>query len=145
MQGEERCRKTAATCVKTVKTFGKIAATSARTAETFRVIGEISGRMFNQERDRDRLRKTGGTCAKTGRVSGKIIEISGTIAKTGVETGKTYGTTWQAAKATAVKYLWAREAGNKFSCCRLCYEEIVTFRYSGYGPYPLKSFSLSAD
>ena len=116
MQGEERCGKTAATCVTTVKTSGKIAATSERTVETFRVIGETSGRMFNQEQAQDRLRKT-------GRVSGKIIEISGTIAKTGVETGKTYGTTWQAAKATAVKYLWAREAGNNFSCCRLSFIE----------------------
>jgi hypothetical protein len=109
MQGEERCGKTAATCVKTVKTFGKIAATSARTAETFRVIGEISGRMFNQERARDRLRKIGETFAKTGRFFGKIIGISGMIAKTGVETGETYGTTRLAAKATAVKGLWARE------------------------------------
>jgi hypothetical protein len=49
MQGEERCGKTFATCVKTVATFGKIAATSAGTAETFEVIDEISGRMFNQE------------------------------------------------------------------------------------------------
>jgi hypothetical protein len=142
MQGEERCRKTAATCVKTVKTFGKIAATSARTAGTFKVIDEISGRMFNQARDRDRLRKIGETFVKTGRISGKIIGTSGMIAKTGVETGKTYGTTWLAAKATAVKYLWAREAGNNFDCCRLFYGEIVTFRCSGYGPYPLKPFSL---
>jgi hypothetical protein len=142
MQGEERCGKTAATCVKTVKTFGKIAATSARTAETFRVIGEICGRMFNQERARDRLRKIGETFAKTGRFFGKIIGISGTNAKTGMETGETYGTTRLAAKATAVKYLWAREAGNNFDCCRLFYGEIVTFRCSGYGPYPLKPFSL---
>ena len=82
MQGEERCGKTAATCGKTAKTFGKIAVTSAKTAETFRGIDEISGRMFNQERDRDRLRKIGETFAKTGRISGKIIGISGTIAKT---------------------------------------------------------------
>jgi hypothetical protein len=104
MQGEERCRKIAATCVTTVETFGKIATTSARTVETFRVIGEISGRMFNQEQIRDRLRKTGVTFAKIGRISAKIIEISGTIAKTGVETGENYGTTWLAAKATAVKH-----------------------------------------
>ena len=123
MQGEERCRKTAATCVKTVKTFGKIAATSARTAETFRVIDEISDKMFNLERARDRWHKIGETFAKTGRIFGKIIGISGMIAKTGVETGKTYGTTWQAAKATAVKYLWAREAGNNFGCCRLSFIE----------------------
>ena len=93
MQGEEKCGKTAATCVKTVETFGKIAATSARTVETFRVIGEISGRIFNQERTRDRLRKIGETFAKTGRISEKIIGISDTIAKTGVEIGETYGTT----------------------------------------------------
>jgi uncharacterized ferredoxin-like protein len=123
MQGEERCRKTAATCVKTVKTFGKIAVTSTRTAGTFRGIDEISGRMFNQERARDSWHKIGETFAKTGRIFGKIIGISGTIAKTGVETGKTYGTIWQAAKATAVKYLWAREAGNNFDCCRLCFAE----------------------
>jgi hypothetical protein len=112
MQGEERCGKTGATCVKTVETFGKIAAISARTAETFWVIDEISGKMFNLERVRDRLRKIGETFAKTGVNSGKIIGISGTIAKTGVETGETYGTTWLAAKATAAKYVWAREAGN---------------------------------
>jgi hypothetical protein len=123
MQGEERCGKTAATCVTTAKTSGKIAATSARTVETFRVIGEISGRMFNQERVRGRSRKTGVTFAKIGRISRKIIEISGTIAKTGVETGENYGTTWLAAKATAVKYLWAREAGNNFGCCWLCITE----------------------
>ena len=103
MQGEERCGKTAASWVKTVETFGKIAATSAKTAGIFRVIDEIYGRMFNQERVRDRLRKIGETFAKTGRISGKIIGISGMTAKTGVETGKAYGTTWQAAKATAVK------------------------------------------
>ncbi len=102
MQGEERCGKTAATCV---KTFGKIAATSAKTAMSYGVTDEISGRMFNQERALDRLRKIGETFDKTGRISGKIIGISGTIAKTGVETGETYGTTWLAAKATAVKYL----------------------------------------
>ena len=107
MQGEERC--------------GKTAVTSARTAETFRVIGEISGRMLNQERVRDRSHKIGETFAKIGRISGKIIEISGTIAKTDVETGENYGTTWLAAKATAVKYLWAREAGNNRNCCRLCF------------------------
>jgi len=123
MQGEERCRKTAATCVKTVKTFGKIAATSARTAETFRVIDEISDKMFNLERAWDRWHKIGETFAKTGVNSGEIIGISDMIAKTGVETGKAYGTTWQAAKATAVKYLWAREAGNNFGCCRLCITE----------------------
>jgi hypothetical protein len=123
MQGEERCGKTAATCVKTVKTFGKIAATSAKTAKSYGVIDEISGRMFNQERAQNRLRKIGETFAKTGRISGKIIGISGMIAKTGVETDETYGTTWLAAKATAVKYLWAREAGNNASCCRLCFTE----------------------
>ena len=123
MQGEERCGKTAATYGKTVKTFGKIAVTSARTAGTFRVTGEISGRMLNQEQARGRLLKIGGTFVKIGRISGKIIGISGTIAKTGVETDETYGTTWLAAKATAVKYLWAREAGNNFGCCRLCITE----------------------
>ncbi len=86
MQGEERCGKTAATYGKAVKTFGKIAVTSAKTAMSYGVIDEISGRMFNQERARDRLHKIGGTFAKTG-----------------VETGETYGTTWLAAKATAVK------------------------------------------
>jgi hypothetical protein len=119
MQREEKCAKIAATCVTTVKTFEKIAATSARTVETFRVIGETSGRLFNQEQAQDRLRKTGRTFAKIGRISVKIIEISGTIAKTDVETGENYGTTWLAAKATAVKDLWAREAGNNFGCCRL--------------------------
>lgn len=103
MQGEERCGKTAATYGKTVKTFGKIAVTSAKIAMSYGVIDEISDRMFNQERARDRLHKIGGTFAKAGRISGKIIGISGTIAKTGVETGETYGTTWLAAKATAVK------------------------------------------
>ena len=43
--------------------------------------------------------------------------------QTGVETGENYGSTWLAAKATAVKYLWAREAGNNLSCCRLCFTE----------------------
>jgi hypothetical protein len=79
MQGEERC--------------GKTAATSARTVEIFRVIGEISGRMFDQERVRDRYHKIGETFTKTGAIFGKIIGISATIAKTGVETGETYGTT----------------------------------------------------
>ncbi|HSL05821.1 MAG TPA: hypothetical protein VK901_20075 [Nitrospiraceae bacterium] len=102
--GEERCGKTAATCVTTVKTFGKIAATSARTVETFRVIDEISGRIFNQERARDRSHETGGTFTKTGRMSGKIIGISGTTAMTDAETGKAYGTTWLAAKDTTVKH-----------------------------------------
>jgi hypothetical protein len=146
MQGEERCGKTAATCVKTVKTFGKIAATSARTAMSYGVIDEISGRMFNQERDQDRLRKTGGTCAKTGRIFGKIIGISDTIAKTGVETGKAYGTTWQAAKATAVKYLWAREAGNNFCCCRLFLwrnRHIQVFRLRTLPPKTLQPIYLS--
>ena len=105
MQGEEKCGRTAATCVKTVETFGKIAATSARTVETFRVIDEISGKMLNQERVRDKSHKIGETFAKTGRISEKIIGISGMIAKTGVEIGEIYGTTWPAAKATAVKYL----------------------------------------
>ena len=123
MQGEERCGKTAATCVTTVKIFGKIAATSAKTAVSYGVIGEISGRMFNQERVRGRSRKIDETFAKIGRISAKIIEISGTIAKTGVETGENYGTTWLAAKATAVKYLWARDAGNNLGCCRLCFTE----------------------
>lgn len=127
MQGEEECGKTAATCVTTVKTFGKIAATSERTTETFRVIDKIFGRMFNQERARDRSRKIGETFAKIGRISGKIIGISGTIAKTDVETGENYGTTWLAAKATVVKYLWAREAGNNFGCCRLCFTGIYCF------------------
>ena len=99
MQGEEECGKTAATCVTTVKTFGKIAATSERTTETFRVIDKIFGRMFNQERARDRSRKI----------------------------GENYGTTWLAAKATVVKYLWAREAGNNFGCCRLCFTGIYCF------------------
>ena len=119
MLGEERCGKTAATWVKTVETFGKIAATSVRTAMSYGVIDEISGRMFNQEQAQDRLRKIGGIFAKTGGTSGEIIGISGTIAKTNMETGETYGTTWLAAKATAVKGLWAREAGNNFGCCRL--------------------------
>jgi hypothetical protein len=123
MQGEERCGKTAATCVTTVETFEKIAATSAKTAVSYGVIGEISGRMFNQERVRGRSRKIDETFAKIGRISAKIIEISGTIAKTGVETGENYGTTWLAAKATAVKYLCAREAGNNLGCCRLCFTE----------------------
>ena len=109
MQGEEKCGKTAATCVKTVETFRKIAATSVRTVETFRVIGEISGRMFNQERVRDRSRKIGETFAKIGRISGKIIGISGTIAKTDVETEEAYGTTWLAAKATVVKDSYGQE------------------------------------
>ena len=104
MQGEGKCGKTAETCVKTVKTFGKTAATSAKTAMSYGVIDEISARMFNRARTLDRLRKIGDTFAKTGRISGKIIEIFGTIAKTGVVTGETYGTTWLAAKATAVKY-----------------------------------------
>lgn len=128
MQGEERCGKTAKTCGKTVKTFGRIGATSARTAGRFGMIDEISGGIFDQERARDRLRKIGETFAKIGVNSGKIIGISGTIAKTGVETGETYGTTWLAAKATAGKHLWAREAGNNFGCCRLFYGEIVIFR-----------------
>jgi hypothetical protein len=68
--------------------------------------------MFNQERALKRLHKTGDKSAKTGGISGKIVGNSGTIAKTGVETGETYGTTWPDAKAPAVKYLWAREAGN---------------------------------
>ena len=114
---------------------------------SYGVIDEISGRMFNQERDRDRLRKIGETFAKTGRISGKIIVISGMIAKTGVETGKTYGTTWQAAKATAVKYLWAREAGNNFSCCRLCFRKkaVLTqvFRLRTLPPKTLQSIYLS--
>ncbi len=131
MRGEERYGKTAATCVKIGETFEKIAATSARTVETSRVIDEISGRMFNQERVRDRSRKIGETFAKAGRIFGKIIGISGMMAKTGVETGETYGTTWLAAKATAVKDLWASKAGNNRSCCRLFYGEIVTFRCSG--------------
>ena len=80
---------------------------------------------------RDRSRKIGETFAKAGRIFGKIIGISGMMAKTGVETGETYGTIWLAAKATAVKYLWAREAGNSFGCCRLFYGEIATFRCSG--------------
>jgi hypothetical protein len=143
MQGEERCGKTAKTCGKAVKTFVKIAVTSARTAGSFGMIDAISGRIFDQERARDRLRKTGGTFAKTGVNSGKIIGISDMIAKTGVETGETYGTTWLAAKATAVKYLWAREAGNNCSCCRLSFiEKLYLLRCSGYGPYPLKPFSL---
>jgi hypothetical protein len=104
MQGEERCVKTAATCVTTVKTFGKITVTSARTVETSRVIGEISGRMFDQERVRDRSRKIGVTFTKTDAIFGKIIGISAMIAKTGVETGENYGTTWLAAKATTVKH-----------------------------------------
>ena len=95
MQGEERC--------------GKTAVTSARTPETFRVIGESSGSMLNQERVRDRSHKIGETFAKIGRISGKIIEISGTIAKTDVETGENYGTTWLAAKATAVKRSYGQE------------------------------------
>jgi hypothetical protein len=94
--------------------------TSAKTAETFRGIDEISGRIFNQERDRDRLRKIGETFVKIGRISGKIIGTSGMIAKTGVGTGKTYGTTWLAAKATAVKHSYGQnKAGNNFGCCRL--------------------------
>jgi hypothetical protein len=105
MQGEERCGKTAVTCVKTVETFGKIAATSAGTAETFGVIGEISGRMLNQERVRDKSHKIGEIFAKTGRISEKIIGISDTIAKTGVEIGETYGTTWLVAEATSAKNL----------------------------------------
>jgi hypothetical protein len=104
MQGEERCVKTAATCVKTIEIFEKIAETSAGTAETFRVIVENSSRIFDQERARDRLGKIGETFAKTGAILGKIIGISATIAKTGVETGETYGMTWLAAKATAVKH-----------------------------------------
>jgi hypothetical protein len=123
MQGVERCGKTAVTCVTTAKTSEKIAATSARTVETFKVIGETSGRIFNQEQAQDRSRKIDETFAKIGRISAKIIEISGTIAKTGVETGENYGTTWLAAKATAVKYLWAREAGNNFGCCWFCFTE----------------------
>jgi hypothetical protein len=55
------------------------------------------------------LRKIVETFAKTDGISGKIIGISGTIAKTGVETGKTYGTTWLAAKATAVKHSHGKE------------------------------------
>jgi len=104
IQREERCGKTAAICIKTVETFGKIAATSAGTTETFGVIDEISSRMFDQERARDRLGKIGETFAKTGGISGKIIGIFSTIAKTGVETGETYGTTWLATKAMAVKH-----------------------------------------
>jgi hypothetical protein len=131
MRGEERYGKTAATCVKISETFEKIAATSARIIETSRVIDEISGRMFNQERVRDRSRKIGETFAKVGRIFGKIIGISGMMAKTGAETGETYGTIWLAAKAPAVKYLRAREAGNSFGCCRLFYGEIAAFRCSG--------------
>jgi hypothetical protein len=104
MQGEEKYGKTAETCVKTVKAFGKTAATSAGTAETFRVIVENSSRMFDQERARDRLGKIGETFTKTGAIFGKIIGISAMIAKTGVETGETYGMTWLVAKATAVKH-----------------------------------------
>lgn len=109
MREEETCGKTAETCVTTVETFGKIAATFARTVETFKMIGKISGRIFNQERVRDRSHKIGETFAKTGGISGKIIGISGMIAKTGVETGETYGTTWPAAKATDVKRPYGQE------------------------------------
>ena len=146
MQGEEKCGKTAATCVTTVKTFGKIAATSERITETFRVIDKIFGRMFNQERARDRSRKIGEAFAKIGRIYGKIIEISGTIAKTGMETGETYGTTRLAAKATAVKYLWAREAGNNFCCCRLSLRRnrnIQVFRLRTLPPKTLQPIYLS--
>jgi hypothetical protein len=71
---------------------------------SYGVIDEISARMFNRARTRDRLHEIGETCAKTGGISGEIIGTSGTIGKTGVETGETYGTTWLAAKATAVKH-----------------------------------------
>lgn len=37
---------------------------------------------------------------------------------------ETYATEWLAAKATAVRYLWAREADNNFGCCRFVYREI---------------------
>ena len=146
MQGEERCGKTAATWVKTVETFGKIAATSARTAETFKVIDEISGRIFDQERARDRLGKIGETFTKTGAIFGKIIGISAMIAKTGAETGETYGMTWLAAKATAVKYIWAREASNNFGCCRLCLRRnrhIQVFRLRTLPPKTLQPIYLS--
>jgi hypothetical protein len=69
------------------------------------VIVENSSRMFDQERTRDRLGKIGETFTKTGAIFGKIIGISAMIAKTGAETGETYGMTWLAAKATAVKYI----------------------------------------
>jgi hypothetical protein len=132
MQGEEKCGKTAATCVKTVEKFGKIAVTSARTVGTSRVIGEISGRMFNQERVRDRSHKIGETFAKTGAIFGKIIGISATIAKTGVETGETYDTTWPDAKATAVKHSDKQESRQQLRLLpALYYREIVIFRCSG--------------
>jgi len=68
------------------------------------MIAAISGRIFDQERALKRSHKIGDKFAKTGVSSGKIAGNSGTIAKTDVETGETYGTTWLAAKAPAVKY-----------------------------------------
>jgi hypothetical protein len=67
------------------------------------VIDEISGKMFDQGQARDRLGKIGEIFAKTDAISATIVAISGTIVKTGVETGETYGTTWPATEATAVK------------------------------------------